>query len=1035
MSELKNVTYYSASAGTGKTYTLTNLMAEEINDKGVKLDEIILTTFTKAAANDFKRKCREGMLRNGLPDACANLDLVKMGTIDSISQFFVQKYWYYLGISPDIQTLEEDAQSQLVDKLMEHFATREESEWFFRFVNDFDIKKMSTSNGKMVQLPNYDFWKDAVKKIADYAESYGIESLEESKVASIDNAKKYYKGDTSPIIDKEKLDVCLDAMTSAVNATPKIKKDDWLNIIETVRALGGKECLSDEKKVIKELLTKFKKHKTLGDLDCIADLEACIPEFYRFPTTQEKVVECIERIFDMTVRWRKIYREYKANNRVIDFVDMETMFSELLEKKEVIQDIKDNYKVLMVDEFQDSSPLQLSLFYRLAKLVERCYWVGDAKQSIYGFRGTDFDLVQSVMAKIDKENIKHRTTCYRSVPSIVDFVNKYFVPTFNEGREESQKEIEVDPVKGSGESEDDGVYLCGLKYDPPLDFFERIAGQVEQEVRKDPSQTSEIAVLLKEWKDIYMVAANLARRGIPVKGTGNLLWSTDAFLVLVSLLRLVVNANDDLAKAEIAYLVEKGYTTSKIVQQRIDGEKSEFLKDVSLIKKFMALRPTLLGQSVKSIVETLVIELDLNSAVAFMEDSPSAIFGTVVSTAEVYEGLCAAKNSSASVAGFIDYLVLHKELRSIGDPTGVTVTTYHKSKGLEWNKVFVASLDRGTDKASVFKKDFLGVRVCKKADFAVENMGKTTLIQYIPQVFKADLPNYILESLNEDLEFKKCWEDKKQEQLRLLYVGMTRAKKQLHILKDCNNTAPMDWVKFVGIGNIEEGLKEESPDVAVDKASYLKKVPKYVGAPDYTERKPRDILPSSTYGTIEGEVEIALDSAEKVMIPVDWKSFEPDQMNEVGTCIHNIFAGLDSQEDRLGYAKSIIESQDMQKRLPNAESGIVAAWERFEKFLAATYGPSVETYHELPFVHLIDGQIVKGSMDFVWKTATGVVLVDFKNLHIGSYKHCLEAGKEHYLGKYKGQFDCYQKALEAHGEKILDRVIYQPITGRVVRIK
>ena len=114
-----------------------------------------------------------------------------------------------------------------------------------------------------------------------------------------------------------------------------------------------------------------------------------------------------------------------------DFNDMEVYFSQLLEKDEVKAEIG-NYKLVLVDEYQDCNPMQVDIFKRISDLVPRSIWVGDPKQAIYGFRGTDTALVKEVSDQIvDGENGCLRAsldTSYRSRTELVEFVNNEFLP-------------------------------------------------------------------------------------------------------------------------------------------------------------------------------------------------------------------------------------------------------------------------------------------------------------------------------------------------------------------------------------------------------------------------------------------------------------------------------------------------------------------------------------------------------------------------------------------------------------------------------
>ena len=115
------------------------------------------------------------------------------------------------------------------------------------------------------------------------------------------------------------------------------------------------------------------------------------------------------------------------------------------------------------------------------------------------------------------------------------------------------------------------------------------------------------------------------------------------------------------------------------------------------------------------------------------------------------------------------------------------------------------------------------------------------------------------------------------------------------------------------------------------------------------------------------------------------------------------------------------------------QPAVVRAWENLTKYLTATYGVPNKTYHERPFRLEHDGQTIVGSIDLIWQTADGDILVDFKTCPMGAGA-VLDSESEHYAGLYAGQLDAYQDALEAAGENVLKRYIYYPVSGVLAEV-
>ena len=113
---------------------------------------------------------------------------------------------------------------------------------------------------------------------------------------------------------------------------------------------------------------------------------------------------------------------------------------------------------------------------------------------------------------------------------------------------------------------------------------------------------------------------------------------------------------------------------------------------------------------------------------------------------------------------------------------------------------------------------------------------------------------------------------------------------------------------------------------------------------------------------------------------------------------------------------------------------IKKSWESLTEYLTSNYGSATKQYHELPFKQqLTNGQRITGSMDYVWETDAGCVIVDYKTFP-GKKEDLLDKKSDYYVGKYKGQLDCYEEALTAAGKKVIAKLLYYPVVGVIVKI-
>ena len=117
---MKNVKYINAGAGSGKTWTLSHMLSEALVEKDVLKrvvpSQVILTTFTRAAAAEFREKARAVLINAGKPEVAAALEGAAIGTVHSVCEQFVKKFWYRLGLSPVMSVLQEEDKQLYVDQ-------------------------------------------------------------------------------------------------------------------------------------------------------------------------------------------------------------------------------------------------------------------------------------------------------------------------------------------------------------------------------------------------------------------------------------------------------------------------------------------------------------------------------------------------------------------------------------------------------------------------------------------------------------------------------------------------------------------------------------------------------------------------------------------------------------------------------------------------------------------------------------------------------------------------------------------------------
>ena len=170
---MKNVTFISAGAGSGKTYSLTKQIVEFVKNETCSADEIILTTFTRAAASELREKVRSALYKEGLYDKAVQIDNAAIGTIHSISYQLVARYWYLLGISADVRMIAEEDQAFYVSQSLASLPQEADLYTFHQMMQALNITYRDDYNRPH---PNPDFWKSDLQNIIDKINNFCIDA-------------------------------------------------------------------------------------------------------------------------------------------------------------------------------------------------------------------------------------------------------------------------------------------------------------------------------------------------------------------------------------------------------------------------------------------------------------------------------------------------------------------------------------------------------------------------------------------------------------------------------------------------------------------------------------------------------------------------------------------------------------------------------------------------------------------------------------------------------------------------------------------
>jgi len=418
---MRHAELISASAGSGKTYALTEtlsvlLAGRQGEARAIHPEGVIAVTFTRKAAAELGERVRRRLIEDGHYDSAQDIELGLVGTVDSVCGRLIREYAFELGLSPDAETIpEEEADAAFAEAIA--VLLEEEGPARLRPV----VRRLGIES---VQ--------GDVDKIANLARSNAMDtdSITESAERSVEQVLGLLPSKVSKSQGEEldrQLAAAVEEALAALRASGSTQKNTQ-GAINDLERYGGEIRNPDEATWYAwAKLTRLSPAKALAELvQPVIDIAGRHTSHPRF---HGDLAAYVRGVFELAHGAIREYDEWKSRNRLLDFVDLETLALELLGLPEIADSLRERFDVLMVDEFQDTNPIQLALFLRLGELAGHVVWVGDEKQAIYGFRGADPELVQAV-AVADPSMGRTLEWSWRSRPALVWLTSTAFARGF-----------------------------------------------------------------------------------------------------------------------------------------------------------------------------------------------------------------------------------------------------------------------------------------------------------------------------------------------------------------------------------------------------------------------------------------------------------------------------------------------------------------------------------------------------------------------------------------------------------------------------
>ena len=830
----------SAAAGSGKTAVLVERIIRMV-EEGLDIDRLLVVTFTKAAASQMKEKITLAIHEELMKDP-DNAHLQKqetlihnaqITTIDSFCQYIIKNNFNFIGLDPsfrvadegELRLLQEDVMKAMLEDeyqnakagnnddfifCMEYFGTGSNDKNVEEYITRLHRFAMSmpwpedylTERAGDYDIEGKDFDEiDWVKECVNSVRRMLTEAADKLSAAhdlTLLPDGPYMYGE---LLEKEAeavarvaslrtYDELFDAVGGISFDRLPSKKDDSVNPDLKERAKEYRDGVKKELKKITESYLMLP-----SDMVC----------------EQMKLCDrAVKELCRLTLRYKQLFDERKRSEQLIDFSDMEHFALDILVDREsgeptaVALEYRDFFNEVLIDEYQDSNNVQelilKSISGEKAGDCER-FMVGDVKQSIYKFRLARPEIFMEKLATYSKDASSedrridlHKN--FRSRKEVLEGTNYIFRKIMGEDL-------------GSVEYDKDAELVTGAKYeDPVIDMTpelllidnpegEReyeayaIGNKIRDLMRRNPNlRFKDIVILLRSPAGLD----DLFKRALEEQGIPSYIESKSGYFdawevsVMLDVLSVVDNPTLDIPLVAVMHSPMGGFTDEELALIKIavnedeetyygeplyNGIKRIVALDARLQKKltrFVDFIETLRDMStytpvhelLQYIIDTTGFELTVSAMPA--GNQRKANIELLLSKAEAFE-----KTSFKGLFHFVRYIehikVIQVEIGEAGiideNSDVVRIMSIHKSKGLEFPVVFVAGLSKQFNKMDT-KGDLitdmdLGIGVkCIDSELRVK-------YETLKRVIIADKMN--TDSLGEEL--------------RVLYVALTRAKEKL----------------------------------------------------------------------------------------------------------------------------------------------------------------------------------------------------------------------------------------------------------------
>ncbi len=843
----------SAAAGSGKTAVLTERLIRKITDPDSPVDvsRILVVTFTEDAANELKIRIRDAITaamaehpsNKHLQRQYLMLPSAKISTIHGFCLDLIRGNYELLGLSPKLRVSDEGQNSllmqQVADTVIDGYYSSlpeySDIDDFIGFADNFITLQDTSLTARLIEIyKKLQSYPDDIDFLKRSEENYTVNDGDISSTVwcstlftHLKRVLTYYLAvfeDACDVIaqypeisDKylPSFDSSIDGIKALLNA---LESGSYEKVKEQITSvtfarMGSKRGYEDD-----DTLKFYKSVRA----DFSSELKDIRNTYFSYSpdvltASAVKSRDFISKFHKLLSSFDKRFRHEKRKRGIIDFNDMERMAYSLLVNPDgtytaLSSEIAQRYDEVCIDEYQDVNSLQDGIFRAITRTTNR-FMVGDIKQSVYGFRGAEPEIFANY--RRDKSvNLISLTSNFRSDRPVINISNEICgslftklgktVPydksdelRFANGSEEMQEpEIVIIEDEASSDSEADSPVSESDGEGSEISAEAKYVAKRINELVKSGVSPSDIAILLRSAKKgAKMYEDALSAYGITSRNKEQKDLFTNAEVVLLMcILNVIDNPSRDIYLAGALKSPIYNFTLSELAEIRRYSEKSslydaliKYTSDFSFKKGEHFLKKLEEYRKLSNMpVDRLIWHIYCDSGLlAYASDNKLSSRGGKANLMKLYEKARSFEGGTfKGLYNFIRYVNDIFNSKSVitspstGEDEGIVqIMTIHKSKGLQFKYVFIC----GTAKSFNTSDESSDIIIEKNIGAALklsDESGLATVDTFYRRVSALEIRKKSIE-----------------EEIRVLYVALTRAKSKIVIVGTVKNKEKLNDLK------------------------------------------------------------------------------------------------------------------------------------------------------------------------------------------------------------------------------------------------